>query len=89
LLVNDTFIDEGAVAEDETDGDVTASIEVGGDLVDVATAGTYTITYDVSDVAGNSAVQQTRTVTVEEEVVVVEEPVVTDQQTSATTTPQT
>lgn len=39
---------------------------MGGDTVDMVTAGTYTITYDVSDAAGNFAVQQTRIVTVEE-----------------------
>jgi len=32
--------------------------------VDVNTEGTYTVTYDVSDAAGNAATQVTRTVTV-------------------------
>jgi len=32
--------------------------------VNVATVGTYTVTYDVTDAAGNNATQVTRTVTV-------------------------
>ena len=47
--VGDTYTDAGATASDDEEGDITANIVVGGDTVDTATAGTYTITYDVSD----------------------------------------
>ena len=49
---------------DNVDGDITANIVVGGDIVDTNTLGTYIITYDVSDAAGNAATQVTRTVNV-------------------------
>lgn len=65
INVGDTYSDAGATASDDEEGDVTANIVVGGDTVDTATAGTYTITYDVSDGAGNAATQVSRTVTVE------------------------
>ncbi len=59
-----TFTDAGATATDNIDGDISSSITVGGDAVDVNKAGTYVITYDVSDAAGNAATQVTRTVKV-------------------------
>lgn len=60
-----TYTDAGATATDDIDGDVTANIVVGGDVIDATTPlGTFTITYDVSDAAGNAAVQITRTVNV-------------------------
>ncbi len=65
IMVGDAFTDQGATATDNIDGDITANIVVGGDTVDVNTAGTYTITYNVSDAAGNPAAEVTRTVTVE------------------------
>ena len=61
----DTYTDEGATASDDEEGDITANIVVGGDTVDTDTDGTYTITYDVSDGAGNAAATVSRVVTVE------------------------
>ncbi|MEE9310391.1 MAG: immunoglobulin-like domain-containing protein, partial [Cocleimonas sp.] len=58
------YTDAGATAVDNTDGDKTNDIVVAGDTVDVNTAGTYTITYNVADDAGNNAVEVTRTVTI-------------------------
>ncbi|MBW3093721.1 DUF5011 domain-containing protein [Bifidobacterium sp. 82T10] len=52
----------GVTAKDETDGDLTKSIKVEG-TVDTVKAGTYTLTYTVSDKAGNTATV-TRAVTV-------------------------
>jgi len=52
LIVGDTFTDPGATAEDNIDGDLTASITTSG-TVDTSTTGTYTIEYSVSDAAGN------------------------------------
>ena len=50
----------GVTAVDNVDGDLTSSILVSGD-VNVAVIDTYLIEYNVSDVAGNPAIQQTRT----------------------------
>ncbi|SEC77072.1 PKD domain-containing protein [Tenacibaculum sp. MAR_2009_124] len=59
-----TFTDPGATATDNTDGDISANITVAGDTVDTSTIGTYTITYNVSDAAGNAATEVTRSVEV-------------------------
>ena len=48
-----TFIDPGATAKDDIDGDLTSSITVSG-TVDISAVGTYLITYFVSDTTGNS-----------------------------------
>ncbi|MCP5010127.1 MAG: DUF5011 domain-containing protein, partial [Aestuariibacter sp.] len=64
LAVNATYTDPGATASDNFDGDITANIVPGGDTVDTAVEGTYVVTYDVSDAAGNAATQVTRTVIV-------------------------
>lgn len=58
-----TYTDAGATASDNIDGDITADI-VTVNPVDVDVVGSYTITYDVDDGAGNSATQVTRTVNV-------------------------
>lgn len=49
------YMDLGATAIDNVDGDITARITVSGLPVNTAVAGTYTVTYTVSDTAGNSA----------------------------------
>ena len=56
-----TYIDAGAVATDTVEG--TLTVIVSG-AVDSATAGSYTLTFSVSDSAGNAATAVTRTVTV-------------------------
>ena len=53
LTVGDSFLDQGATALDDIDGDVTSSI-TSSSTVDTATVGSYTVTYTVSDVAGNT-----------------------------------
>ena len=58
------YVDPGATAVDNVDGDLTAAIVIGGDAVNSEQLGTYVVTYDVSDAAGNAAVQRTRTVSV-------------------------
>ncbi len=58
-----TYTDLGATATDNVDGDLTANIIVTG-TVDTNTVGTYTVTYNVSDAAGNTATPVVRTVTV-------------------------
>lgn len=64
LTEGDTYTELGATALDNFDGDITASIVVGGDTVDTNTPGTYIVTYNVSDAAGNAATEVTRTVNV-------------------------
>jgi len=64
INVGDPYVDEGATAADDIDGDLTASITKGGTFVDASTAGTYTVTYNVSDAAGNAAIEAIRTVNV-------------------------
>ena len=61
LVVGDTYIDAGATAHDNVDGNITANIII-NNPVDTNTAGTYIVTYDVNDTAGNVATQVTRTV---------------------------
>ncbi|CAA6800912.1 MAG: Unknown protein [uncultured Sulfurovum sp.] len=60
-----SYVDAGAIASDNKDGDITSSI-VMVNPVDVSTLGTYIVTFDVNDSAGNSALQVTRTVNVVE-----------------------
>ncbi|MDB9724174.1 DUF5011 domain-containing protein, partial [Polaribacter sp.] len=65
IEVGATYADAGATALDNVDGNITPSIVV-VNPVDTAIVGAYTITYNVSDVAGNAAVEVTRTVNVVE-----------------------
>ncbi|MFI1770277.1 immunoglobulin-like domain-containing protein, partial [Thalassobellus citreus] len=55
INVGDTYSELGATASDNKDGDISANIVIGGDTVNSNVAGTYIITYNVSDVAGNPA----------------------------------
>jgi len=63
LNVNDQYVEPGAIALDDKDGNITHKIIIGGDVVDTNTPGTYIVTYFVKDRAGNMA-QVTRTVNV-------------------------
>ena len=62
----DTYVEQGATATDDTDGDISGTVVIGGDTVDPSAPGTYVVTYDVSDSGGNAAAQASRTVTVED-----------------------
>ena len=63
IELGSTYTDAGATAADNIDGDITANIvtvnPVNPDLV-----GTYSVTYNVSDAAGNAAAEVSRTVNV-------------------------
>ena len=68
-----SYTDAGAMANDNVDGNITSNIiptitDASGNTVVAIDAntpvGTYTITYNVMDVAGNTATPMTRTVTV-------------------------
>ncbi len=63
IAQGEVYIDAGATAFDSLDGDITANIVV-VDPVDTSVEGTYTITYNVMDAAGNVAAEVTRTVNV-------------------------
>ena len=62
--LDDPYTDPGATAADDCDGDLSASIVIGGDTVDTSTVDTYVVTYNVSDGASNAATEVTRTVNV-------------------------
>ncbi len=57
------YVDAGATAEDNIDGEITSSIMVTGS-VNTSVVGNYTLTYAVSDFAGNPADPISRTVSV-------------------------
>jgi len=56
-----SYIDAGAKAFDNVDGDLIGAIEV-DNPVNTSVIGTYTVTYKVTDTAGNAATEITRTV---------------------------
>ena len=64
LKVGEVYSEQGATANDDIDGDITSKIITTG-TVDNSKVGTYTITYTVSDSAGNVATA-TRTVKIED-----------------------
>jgi VCBS repeat-containing protein len=63
LTIDSAYTDAGATASDTEDGDITSRIVV-TNAVNTAALGTYTVTYQVSDLSGNSATPVTRTVNV-------------------------
>ena len=64
LTVGAVYANPGATANDDVNGDISGQIVVGGDTVDTSAPGSFTVTYNVSDAAGNPAAQVTRTVNV-------------------------
>jgi hypothetical protein len=62
LTVGDTYNEPGATVSDNDSATPAATIS--GDIVDTYTAGTYLVTYDVSDPSGNAADTVKRTVNV-------------------------
>jgi len=63
ITVGNTYVDAGATASDDIDGNITTDI-ITVNPVNTAIVGAYTVTYDVKDTAGNSATEVSRTVTV-------------------------
>ena len=57
------YTDDGATAEDNIDGDISGSVVVTSN-VNTSVVGSYTVTYNVADRAGNDAAPITRTVSV-------------------------
>ena len=64
----EVYEDAGAEAMDDTDGDLSNAIEVEGEDFDSNVPGIYKITYNVTDTAGNKAVEVEREVVVEDSV---------------------
>jgi len=71
VVLGEEFTDEGATALDDVDGDLSSSVVVTG-FVDTQVLGTYIITYNVADAAGNEAQPITRTVNVIEDTTVID-----------------
>jgi len=63
LTVGEIYTEQGAIATDDIDGNITSNIVISAS-VDMTTVGTYTISYDVNDSAGNQAATVTRSVNV-------------------------
>ena len=61
IIKGTTYVDAGATALDDVDGDITANI-ITVNPVNVNIIGDYTITYNVKDAVGNSATQIIRLV---------------------------
>ena len=63
--IGDSYIDQGVTAIDNIDGDISSSVLI-LNPVDITKAGVYIVTYNVSDVAGNQALQVEREVVVKD-----------------------
>lgn len=61
--VGTNYVDKGATALDNKDGDITSTIVVKNN-VNTNLIGVYTVLYNVTDKSGNKAIEKTRTVTV-------------------------
>ena len=64
IMVGGTYVELGATAIDDVDGDISLNLAIDSSAVDTDTAGNYTVTYDVTDAAGNAATTVERTVSV-------------------------
>ena len=60
---NETYTDPGFTVTDNIDNNLAENVTISGTVYN-SIPGTYTLTYDVTDTAGNPAIQKTRTVTV-------------------------
>jgi hypothetical protein len=57
------YVDAGATALDDVDGDITANISITS-TVNINVVGDYTVRFNVSDAAGNASAEVSRTVKV-------------------------
>jgi hypothetical protein len=64
LEIGTPYVEPGATATDDVDGDISASIIIDSSAVDTNTLGSYSVTYNVSDSSGNPATEVIRTVNV-------------------------
>lgn len=63
ITKGDIYVDSGAVAIDDIDGDITLNVVI-VNSVDSIIPGVYTVSYNVSDSSNNAAIEVTRIVTV-------------------------
>ncbi|MFA6242342.1 MAG: M6 family metalloprotease domain-containing protein [Candidatus Hydrogenedentales bacterium] len=61
---DDPYTDAGATATDNIDGDISGAVVIDSSSVDTSIQGSYTVNFDVTDAAGNTANTVTRTVIV-------------------------
>lgn len=64
LAAGAAYAEPGFTATDDVDGNLTAAVVVNSTIPSPSVPGTFTVTYDVVDTAGNAAPQVTRTVVV-------------------------
>ncbi len=64
IIQGAAYIELGATAQDNVNGNISNNIRIDASAVDTDTAASYSVTYNVSDSAGNAAITQTRTVEV-------------------------
>ena len=64
IVAGNPYIEQGATAIDNVDGDLSSSITIDATEVDTQLPGAYSVTYDVVDAAGNAADTVTRAVDV-------------------------
>jgi parallel beta-helix repeat protein len=60
----ETYNELGATANDDVDGDISSEIDIDNTEVNTAIPGSYNVYYNVTDAAGNAALEIIRTVTV-------------------------
>ncbi len=65
MNTGNAYAELGATAMDNVDGDISGSIVIDSSAVNTGAAGSYMVTYDVMDAAGNAATQVMRTVNVQ------------------------
>jgi hypothetical protein len=58
------YTDPGYSAIDNVNGNITGNVVIGGQAVNTSVPGTYIVRYNVSDSAGNAAIERTRSVIV-------------------------
>ncbi len=64
IELGDSYIELGATAQDNFDGDISNNISIDASAVNINTAGTYAVTYNVADSNSNYATEVIRTVNV-------------------------
>ena len=64
IEVGSSYVELGATALDNIDGDITGSIVIDASAVNTFAPGVYAVTYDVTDSSGNAALQGLRLVQV-------------------------
>ena len=62
VITNDIFDDPGCIARDDSGRDISESVKIKG-IADTTQPGTYTISYSVTDPAGNTVKTVIHTIT--------------------------